>query len=330
MKNLKIGNAASMLLALAAANANAQDVRDQTSMVTGKAELVFVDANPQEVASRVKDAISQFAIPSNLNFRTLPSEVSPWPDEPSKKQVFFRGAPLVEYQCPTAYAEVTKSPPPVNNPMMFVKEWTQFCLYSFQRGVKAYVFFNRVKRTESMTGGLFSGIANAIQGSDDERITKQLLESIGDIKKQFPSVLVARLEVPGKAVQEPDKAAVAELIPPKPAAAAFAQAPVHAVVAPSPAPAANAQQLKIDARKNLSAMGMTYHSQEQFLAAIRRKDDVAVQLFLDGEGIDINQKDGSGKAPLETATQLGATEIVRVIQSKLAAKTSAAVGPQTP
>lgn len=313
------------LTASLAQNAWAQDVRDQTSLVTGKAELVFADANPQDVATRVKEAISQFAIPGNLNFRSLPSDVSPWPDQPSIKQIFFRGAPLVEYHCPTAYAEVTKSPPPVSNAFFFVKELTQICLYSFQRGVKAYVIFNRVKRTESLTSGLFGGIANAIQGTDEERITKQLQETIDTIKKQIPAVLVARIEVPGKPLQEPDKTAVAALIPAKPAVVAtgtlaggqLAVQPTATGIAP---PVATPQQVKVEARKNLNAMGMTYHSHEQFLAAIRRKDDVAVQLFLDGGGIDLNQKETSGKTPLEMATEIGATDIVGLIQSKLAPK----------
>ncbi len=84
-------------------------MRDQSSLVTGKAELVFADANSQEVVTRVKDAISQFAIPSDLNFRSLPSEVSPWPEQPSTKQINFSGSPLVQYHCPTAYAVVTKN-----------------------------------------------------------------------------------------------------------------------------------------------------------------------------------------------------------------------------
>ncbi len=308
-----------------AQHAWAQDVRDQTSLVTGKAELVFADANPQDVATRVKEAISQFAIPSNLNFRSLPSDVSPWPDQPSIKQIFFRGASLVEYQCPTAYAEVTKSPPPVSNAFFFVKEFTQVCFYSFQRGVKAYVMFNRIKRTESLTAGLFSGIANATQGTDEERITKQLQETIDTIKKQIPSTLVARIEVPGTPLQEPDKTVVAALIPAKPAVVVTAtmasgQLAVQPTAMPIPTPAASAQQVKVEARKNLNAMGMTYHSHEQFLAAIRRKDDVAVQLFMDGGGIDLNQKDTAGRTPLELATEIGATDIVGLIQSKLAPK----------
>jgi len=245
--------AVGLLLALTfAAKAFAQDLRDQTSLVTGKAELVFAGADPHEVAARVKDAISQFAIPGNLNFRSLPTEVSPWPDQPSIKQVFFRGAPLVEYHCPTAYAEVTKNPPPVNNPFMFVVEWTQFCFYSFERGVKAYVLFSRAKRTEALTSGLFGGIANAIQGTDDERISKQLQETIDNVRKAYPAVLVSRVEVPGKPLQEPDKTTVATLIPAKPSAS---QVPVPAVhqnavsVQPVQHPVSAPQQVKIEARK---------------------------------------------------------------------------------
>ena len=86
----------------------------------------------------------------------------------------------------------------------------------------------------------------------------------------------------------------------------------------------NAQQSKIEARKNLNAMGMTYHSQEQFMAAIQRKDDVAVQLFLDGDGIDPQAKNAAGKSPTEMAQQVGASDIAQLIQNKINQKSTPA------
>ncbi len=146
---------------------------------------------------------------------------------------------------------------------------------------------------------------------------------------------MARIEVPGKQLQEPDKTAVAALIPAKPAAAATAtlavgQLGVQPTAMAMAAPVATPQQVKVEARKNLNAMGMTYHSHEQFIAAIKRKDDVAVQLFLDGGGIDLSRKDSGGKTPLELATEIGATDIVELIQAKLAPKPQPTTASQTP
>ncbi len=321
---------AALLATFPLVNGHAKDIRDQIKVTTGKAELVFPDTDANAVAARVRDAVSQFAVTMDVNFRSLPAQASPWPDQPAIKQVFIQGAPLVEYQCPTAYAEFVKKPAPIRNNFMFMFELTQFCFYSFEKGVKAYVIFHRAKKTESLTSGLFEGITKTIQGSDEERITKQLQETLETIKAKDPNVLVARFEVPGKPLQEPDKVAVNALIPPAPAIqpspvqhpqVAHAQQgiPVASGVstASAGAPPMNAQQSKIEARKNLNAMGMTYHSQEQFIAAIKRKDDVAVQLFLDGDGIDPHAKDAGGKSPTDMAHQLGASDIAQLIQNKI-------------
>lgn len=297
----------------------AGDVRDQTNIQTGIAQLVMTGVAPQDVAERVKSAVNQFAIPANLNFRMLPSETPSRPEEPTRKQVLVRGANAIEYRCENAYAEILKRPPPVNNAFAKFAEGMQVCLYNFQGGVKAYLIFTRIKLTESMTSGLFSGIATAIQGTDAERINKQLKEHMDWIREAIPTMLVERIEVPGMPLQEPDKAAVAALIPPKPPTSAVQ--PEASVPAAAPAAAraiATPMQARIEARKNLSAMGLTYHAFEQFIAAIRRKDDLAVQLFVDGGGIDLNARDATGKLPLEVAEEVGASEVVAIIKAALA------------
>lgn len=118
-------------------------------------------------------------------------------------------------------------------------------------------------------------------------------------------------------VQEPDKAAVAALIPPKPAVPKHTTPASQTTVQVVAAPPVTAQQGKIEARKNLTGMGMTYHSQENFTAAIRRKDDVAVQLYLDGEGIDATAKDSKGKTPLEIAQEAGAIDVAKLISNHI-------------
>ena len=212
------------------------DVRDQINIQTGKAELVIPNMQPQDVANNIKEAISQFAIPANLNFRTQPSEIPVRPEEPISKQIYIQGAPAIEYQCKTAYAEINKRPPPVQNPFYFNAEFLQACLYSFQKGVKVYLIFTIAKKTESITSGLFNMITKTIRGDDADRISEQLKENIASIRKNIPSVLVERLEVPGKALDEPDKLAVAALIPQRidSSSPVTQKAPVSSVDTPSP------------------------------------------------------------------------------------------------
>ena len=44
----------------------------------------------------------------------------------------------------------------------------------------------------------------------------------------------------------------------------------------------------LEARTQLTAMGLQYYSQEQFLAAIQRGDKLALELFIAGGGVNIN------------------------------------------
>lgn len=296
--------------------AAAKDIRDQWDVKISKAELVFPNAQPQAVATAVKEAISQFAIPASLSYLPTSAQPTARPGAPSLKRL---SAISQEYVCDGAFAEIRKTPPPVENAFAFIREGHHVCLYEFEKGVKAYVMYYNIKKLESLTSGLFGGITRAIRGSDEDRATQQLQENIGWIREKLPNVLVEKIDVPGKPVEAPDAAAVAALIPAvvaaQPVAAqVVATAPVASAVAA--APAQNSAQTKIEARKHLTAMGMTYHSQSQFFEAIERQDDVAVQLFLDSGGIQPEAKNAKGKTALQLAQATGNAQIVALLSPK--------------
>ena len=302
---------------------------DKLEVQTGKAELVIPEMSPQDAVKQVKDALSSWATPASANLRALPSTIPARPDEPSAVQKYVSGTPVIEYQCRTAYAEIVKRPPPIESPFIYTAEITQACVYPFQKGLKVYILFTSLKRTESLTSGLFSGINTAIRGQDGDWMTGQLNDNIAAIKKNIPSLLVEKIEVPGMQVQEPDKASVAALIPAEVDAHAQvivqAQTPPQAVAAAS---TANPMASKIEARKSLTAMGLTYHSQEQFIAAVRRKDDVAVQLFLNGGGVDLAAKEKSGKTPVDIAHDVGANNIAKMIADSINGPIAVVPSPQ--
>lgn len=69
-----------------------------------------------------------------------------------------------------------------------------------------------------------------------------------------------------------------------------------------------------DARKELTAMGLQYFNQEQFVAAIRRGDALAVELFITGAGVDLNS--GSpGSTPLAVAESSGRQDVVALLKN---------------
>lgn len=69
-----------------------------------------------------------------------------------------------------------------------------------------------------------------------------------------------------------------------------------------------------DARKELTAMGLQYFNQEQFVAAIRRGDALAVDLFITGAGIDLNSG-VPGSTPLAVAETSGRQDIVALLKN---------------
>ncbi|PXX51108.1 hypothetical protein [Aquitalea magnusonii] len=302
---------------IATTPAMAGSLQDQTEVKTAKTELIIPGASAQEVADQIRDALSSWATPVTFNARSLPAVLPSRPDSPTAVQKQYGGTAVVEYQCSSAYAEIVKRPAPIKNPFFSSAEIIQICVYPFQKGVKAYVMYNTIKKTESLTSGLFNGIANSIRGNEVEWLTKQMAGVTDDIRKKIPGVLIARIEVPGQQVQEPDHDAVAGIIPAE-----------IATVVPMQTTQPNTQitqavtASKIEARKNLTAMGFSYHSQEQFITAIRRKDDVAVQLFMDGGGIDISAKDKRGKTPLDIAKEIGAPNLIPILSGKTSATVS--------
>lgn len=97
---------------------------------------------------------------------------------------------------------------------------------------------------------------------------------------------------------------------PRPRSAASLAAPHRSPVPVSPSPAAWPE---LEARKELTAMGLQYFDQDQFFSAIRRSDQLAVALFVAGRGI---AKDATldGKTPLSLAQALGNPEIVKLLR----------------
>lgn len=88
-----------------------------------------------------------------------------------------------------------------------------------------------------------------------------------------------------------------------------------AVVPPAPKPATPETMSASDARKELTAMGLQYYNQEQFIAAIRRGDSLAVDLYLTGGGIDLNAG-AAGKTPLAIADATNQTTIASMLRKR--------------
>lgn len=84
----------------------------------------------------------------------------------------------------------------------------------------------------------------------------------------------------------------------------------------TPAQAA-APERSLQARKDLTAMGLKYYDSAQFLDAVKRDDALAVELYLLGRGVNASSKGADGRTALEIARANKNEQIASLISRNL-------------
>lgn len=69
----------------------------------------------------------------------------------------------------------------------------------------------------------------------------------------------------------------------------------------------------LQARKDLTAMGLTYHDSKQFIDAVKRNDAIAAELFIAGRGVDLATRDFWGRDAAELARNNGNERLAELI-----------------
>ena len=85
--------------------------------------------------------------------------------------------------------------------------------------------------------------------------------------------------------------------------------------APSQASATDAVQ----ARRDLTSMGLKYHDSGDFLDAVKRNDALAVELFIAGKGVNLGATDWRGRNAAEIARANGNERLATLLSSSLPA-----------
>src|SRR5688500_18744741 len=75
----------------------------------------------------------------------------------------------------------------------------------------------------------------------------------------------------------------------------------------------------LQARKDLTAMGLRYHDPKEFLDAVKRDDALAVELFIAGRGVNLAAKDAQGQTALEIARARGNGQMAQLLARNLPA-----------
>ena len=77
--------------------------------------------------------------------------------------------------------------------------------------------------------------------------------------------------------------------------------------------AAGRASIPLQARKELTSMGLTYHDSKQFLDAVKRNDAIAAELFIAGRGVDLSARDFWGRDAVDFARANGNERLAELI-----------------
>jgi hypothetical protein len=85
-----------------------------------------------------------------------------------------------------------------------------------------------------------------------------------------------------------------------------------------------AQTISVDrslqARKDLTAMGLRYYDEGQYLDAVKRNDQLAVELFIASRGVNLDARTWTGRSALDIARDNGNTQLADLISRSLPVK----------
>ena len=95
----------------------------------------------------------------------------------------------------------------------------------------------------------------------------------------------------------------------------LAQAPADALSVERP----GAFESALQARKDLNAMGLSYHDGRQFIDAVKRDDLLAVELYVLGRGVNVSSADADGRSALEIARANGNARLAALLARNLPA-----------
>lgn len=71
----------------------------------------------------------------------------------------------------------------------------------------------------------------------------------------------------------------------------------------------------VQARMELTAIGLRYYDAAQFLDAVKRDDALAVELYVIGRGVNLAARDADGRSALEIARSSRNPAIVRLLET---------------
>src|SRR5688572_4002079 len=85
----------------------------------------------------------------------------------------------------------------------------------------------------------------------------------------------------------------------------------------APRQAATSTDASLQARKDLTAMGLRYFEAKDYLEAVKRDDELAVELFVAGRGVNLGSRDADGRGAVEIARSNGNARLADLLSRNL-------------
>jgi hypothetical protein len=84
-------------------------------------------------------------------------------------------------------------------------------------------------------------------------------------------------------------------------------------LAKAPAQASLSTDASLQARKDLTSMGLRYFDAKDYLGAVKRDDALAVELFIAGRGVNLASRDADGRSAAEIARANGNARLAELL-----------------
>ena len=222
----------------------------------------------------------------------------------------------------------------------------QACVFGYRHGYRVNVYALFGQQSGAVSVGALSGTLGRMftksVGLGDS--SKFIVETIDDIEKRLAAITaqVARVEQypvqadkavaadPAGAMSPQETEALQRQVGGAGANGATPSMPADVVaqlraatamlqqrrgeLAPAPVQQQGRADAQVQARKDLSAMGLSYFSQEQFVEAVKRDDKLACELFLAGGGVSATRKGRDGLTPAQLAKAPEVVELLKRFQ----------------
>ncbi|QZA78205.1 hypothetical protein K4H28_01930 [Deefgea tanakiae] len=286
------------LLALAS-SANAGLLDDVTKETNNSKEYFAIwdipnVTNPDALYDQLKDSIRVQATSAHA---TRPIQAAEPPEFPSKmefKGITVMGITIPMPSCNGHNFQITT----MDNSMAQFGDSTMMmaCVFPYQTGMRInyYARFSEQVGTSSLISGAFLGkmLTKAIGLGDSSKFVASTMDQIdADLKKMGLQATLIQLQpaMEGKIVSAD---------------------PIAAQLQKNKQSASNTQAT-LAARKELTGIGLTYSSRDQFVDAIKRGDVITVDLFVKARGVDLKSADASGKTLSRYATD---EEVIAILK----------------